>query len=174
MNIEKVGGTKGAIVGGGLESLILITNRCYENKRLGTVKKNHVQKKFAGGKFFHSEKSTVDFDGFLSGIGFVAFDCKSTNEKCWRPDRAQLHQWLYLYRGQLQMDPRQARFFYLIERRWCEDKTGVLRNKSQVYLVENLEDIKQTGKYEFRDADVVTDGPGILLDYRAALLRGMP
>jgi penicillin-binding protein-related factor A (putative recombinase) len=171
MKTESAGGAKGAALGSSFESLILVSNRGYENKGLGVVKKNHVQKQFVGGRFFHTSKSTVDFDGYCVDVGFVAFDCKTTNEKVWRPERQRLWQFLYLYRGQKELDHTQGRFFYLIERRWTEDRSGTLSRKHAVYLAENLEDIKQTGKYEFQDEDLVSNGPGILLDYRAKLLE---
>lgn len=60
-----------------------------------------------------------------------------------------------------------ARFFYLIERRWKE----LGREKTRKYLVEDLEQIYQAGRYEFADKDIV--GPsriGAQVDYRAKLL----
>jgi penicillin-binding protein-related factor A (putative recombinase) len=171
MRTESAGGAKGAALGSSFESLILVSNRGYENKSLGVVSKNQVQKQFVGGRFFHTAKSTIDFSGYLKDIGFVAFDCKTTAEKVWRPERERLHQFLFLYRGQMELDHNLGRFFYLIERRWTEDRSGALSRKHAVYLAENLEDIKQTGRYEFHDDDLVVNGPGILLDYRAKLMR---
>lgn len=174
MRFEKAAGQAGTVFGASFETTITISNRGYENKNLGVVKKNQVPKQYVGGKFFHAGKSTVDYDGYLMDVGFVAFDCKSTNEKVWRPERSQLHQFLYLYRGQSLMGADKARFFYLVERRWCDDSAGSLQRKAAVYLVENLENVKQTGKYEFNDDDLVLPGPGILLDYRAKLMRVTP
>lgn len=167
MDVEWVGGKQGAIAGASFENLVLLANRGYEVKHLGTVKKNHIRTKFLGGKYIRAAKSTVDFDGYLKDVGFVAFDCKSTSEKHWIPKREQLHQFLYLYRGQLELNIKHGRFFYLIERHW-KDETKFTRRA--VYLVENLEDVKQTGRYEFSENDVVSSGLGVPVDYRAKLL----
>jgi hypothetical protein len=171
MTAEKAGGMASGAIGAGFENMVLVSNRGYENKHLGVVKKNNVAKQFVAGRFFYSAKSSVDYDGYLVDVGFVAFDAKSTTEKCWRPERHKLHQFLYLYRGQMELEPKLGRFFYLLERRWTEDRSGLLQRKHAVYLAENLEDIKQTGRYEFHDDDLVVNGPGILLDYRAKLIK---
>jgi len=165
-------GVRSAAIGAGLENLLLVTNRAYERAGIGCVKKNYVRTKLSHGQMRFAQKETVDFDGYLNGIGYVAFDAKSVKSemKCWRPDRRFLHQFLFLLRGQRQMPREQARFFYVIEHRVVDDSRGRLEQASKIYLVEDLEAIRISGKYEFRDEDLVGPGPhGAILDYRAKL-----
>lgn len=160
-------GTRSAGIGLGFENLVVVTNKTYETSGLGVVTKNHV--KMQGSHY--AEKQTVDFSGYLQTVGFVAFDAKSTQEELFRVKRNQLHQLCYLLRGQRTMGDDGARFFYLVERRTLDDSRGRLAIKRKVYLVEDLEGLRERGKYEFREADLVEVGSfGHLLDYRRKLL----
>lgn len=149
-------GTRNALIGSLLENIILMANQVYESRGLGVVKKNNVEVKSHAGRVFRKGKQTVDFDGYLKGIGFVAFDAKSTESNEWRPPHEQLHQFLFLYRGQREMSRGHARFFYILERR---------QHPIRWYLVEDLELIKRTGKYIFNEKDRMPNGPGLLFDY---------
>lgn len=171
MDVESAGVKSGAL-GANFENLIACTNAAYNRKQLGLVKKNYPKSKNIGnGRSVYVSKQTVDYDGFLLGVGFCAFDCKSTSEHCWIPAKDQVHQFLYLLTGQRMMPKDQARFFYLIERRGFNDSTGKLFSTSRVYLVEDLEAVKENGCYEFREEDLVREGAGgILIDYREKLI----
>ena len=157
-------GRTNAKIGTNFENLIIMSNQSYENKNLGVVKKNNIATKYVKGKYFYSEKSTVDFDGWLDGVGFVAFDCKSTDhDSFWAPDRRALHQYLYLLRLSRIMPREMGRAFYLIE--WRQPRTP------QWYIVQDLEQLKLDGRYRFNDAHLVGSSPGFFVDYRHKLLE---
>lgn len=156
-------GTSSGLLGASFENLIISTNKSYEADGVGVVKKNNVEVKTHAGRTFRSGKQTCDFDGYLTNVGFVGFDAKSTKEDYWRPPSETLHQFLYLYRGQKQTTRQTARFFYLLERRQ--------RPITRWYLVEDLESIKRMGRYDFLDVDLLVNGRGTVLDYRAHLIK---
>lgn len=164
-------GTRPGAAGASFENIIAVSNKAYERMNLGIVKKNQVKAMVVDGVFTRTEKATVDYDGYLVDVGFVAFDAKTAVGDCWRPDRRYLHQFLYLLRGSRSMPKRQARFFYLIELRQADDRSGILRTRSKVYLVEDLESVVEAGKYAPRHEDEVMPGVGgVLFDYRAKLI----
>lgn len=164
---DRVGG-KQAKIGARFEDELLFTHQRYEAKRLGIVTKNNVSVGInARGHKFYRAKQTTDFQGYLAGVGHVSFEAKSTEEKCFKIKNEQIHQFCFLLIGSRNMPRTLARFFYLIERRWKE----LGREKTRKYLVEDLEQIYQAGRYEFADKDIV--GPsriGAQVDYRAKLL----
>jgi penicillin-binding protein-related factor A (putative recombinase) len=171
MGLEHAG-RRGAAKGADFENLVIATNQGYQKRGLGIVKKNQVRKMVAAGRLIHAEKSTVDFDGFMVGIGFVAFDCKSVHGGVWRPDKDQIHQHLFLLTGQRLMPKTHARFFYLIQMRIVDDTHGSLMSVNRTYLVENLEELTEAGKYEANPADEVhASAGGFLVDYRKKLLE---
>jgi penicillin-binding protein-related factor A (putative recombinase) len=144
-----------------LEQEIQFTNRRYEAMQLGLVMKNHVLTRFARGEFHHVSKQTVDFSGFLKGIGHVAFDAKVTDDDCFIVAKKQVHQLCFLLSGQRLMANIGARFFYIV--RWQQTR--------KTYLVEDLEALAKTGKYEFDSKDVLPQSSiGAPVDYRAKLI----
>ena len=180
---HETSGTRSASIGAGLENLIAVTNKRYEQLGFGCVIKNELRRSVINGRLIFKQKQTVDFGGYLTEIGFVAFDAKTTREAFWSPANQALHQLCYLLRGQREMraqhgDDRRAwrgRFFYLIERRELDTSRGALVEKSTVFLVEDLEALVDRGRYEFWEEDRVGCGEqGVLLDYRAKLLGEAP
>jgi len=176
-------GTRSASIGAGLENLIAVTNKRYEQLGFGCVIKNELRRSVINGRLIFKQKQTVDFGGYLAEIGFVAFDAKTTRETNWSPANQALHQLCYLLRGQREMrtqygeDRRvwRGRFFYLLEHRELDTSRGALAEKSTVYLVEDLEALVDRGRYEFREEDRMGCGEqGVLLDYRAKLLGEAP
>lgn len=164
-------GTRNAALGLSFELLLTITNKRYECLGLGTVVKNYPKASVFKGKYVPRQKLTVDYTGYLNSVGFVAFETKTTSDDFWTVDRRQLHQLLYLLRGQREMPRLLARFFYLVQRRRMDDSTGSIRALSEVYLVEDLEGLVNAGRYEFHPRDLVSSGAqGVLVDYRAKLV----
>lgn len=167
-------GRRSAAIGADFENMILASNMGYQRKGLGVVKKNFAKTMFARGQMHYVAKGTVDYDGFLDEIGFVAFDAKSCDGPIWHPKKDDIHQFLYLLKGQRLMPFGKARFFYLIQTRVTDDRNGSLRVVRRTYLAENLELIAETGRYEPRDEDEIFAGHIILLDYRKRLLNFIP
>jgi Recombination protein U len=186
-------GTRGAAAGANFENLVLAQNKMYERAELGVVQKQFVKMVHAGRKgMIPVEAQTVDFQGFLTGVGHVSFDAKTTKEKVFRLEKRNLHQFLYLLRSQRWMREAQvrgagidiklardgahileaARFFYLIAFRELDTRHGSLAEKVRYYLVEDLEGMMETGTYEpYPEDEIVQAESKFLLDYRAKLLN---
>jgi penicillin-binding protein-related factor A (putative recombinase) len=157
-------GRKSSQIGANLENLIIRTNQAYEAQGLGWVKKVYSPtRNFGGNVIPYAGKPICDFDGYLKDVGYVAFDAKSTDDICWRPERDRIHQFLYLYRGWLNADKTKARCFYLIEKRAGCD--------SGWYCAHNLDVIKRDGVYVFREEDRIQPGLGTVMDYRKKLIE---
>jgi penicillin-binding protein-related factor A (putative recombinase) len=154
----EMAGTHSGALGATFENRIIMTNRLYQNDRLGVVKKNYPKAARIRGRLQYEAATTVDFDGYLKDVGFVAFEAKTTQEAKWRVAGDDLGQFCYLLRGQRETSRQAARFFYLIEQR----STG------RVFLAENLEEMSNSGFYEF-NSDHIVPQKNVMLDYRSAL-----
>jgi recombination protein U len=156
-----------------LEKLIEIACNHYRIKRMARIDKRPTPTKNIRGKIVYAAKSTVDFDGTISGGRSVYFDAKSTRTETSFPLKNISEHQLEFCKEQEELG---AAVFFLIEFATQHEFFYLPYKIAAQYIEEALEGGRKSIPYDdFKHSPAIyeiTGAPGILLDFLKPIREG--